>query len=78
VKVIPIKLSDSLTAALDELVKSGFYVSRNDAVRDAIRRLVEGNRPTKVKDSNRLQVELQSIARVVSAILLNKYGKIIS
>jgi Arc/MetJ-type ribon-helix-helix transcriptional regulator len=77
VKVIPIKLSDSLTA-LDELVKSGFYVSRNDAVRDAIRRLVEGNRPTKVKDSNRLQVELQSIARVVSAILLNKYGKIIS
>ena len=77
-KVIPIKLSDSLTEAIDELVRSGFYVSRNDAVRDAIRRLVEGNRRNRVKDSNGLQVEVQSIARVVSAIHLSKYGKSIS
>jgi len=77
-KVIPVKLSDLLTDALDELVRSGYYVSRNDAVRDAIRRLVEGNRHGRIKDIDRLQMELQSIGRVVSAILLSKYGESIS
>ena len=75
-KVIPVKMSDSLTDALDELVKSGFYASRNDALRDAVRRLVEMNKRASSKD--RLQVELQSIARVFSAILLSKYGESIS
>lgn len=77
-KVVPVKLSDPLADALDELVKSGFYTSRNDALRDAVRFLIENKKLKKTDEKQRLQIELHAIARVVAAILLNKYGTAIS
>jgi len=78
VKVVPVKLSDQLTSALDELVKSGVYNSRNEALRDAVRFLIENVRLREVDERKRLQIELQVIARMVAAILLSKNRETIS
>ena len=77
-KVVPVKLSDSLTGALDELVKGGIYSSRNEALKDAVRSLIERRRLREVEGRRRLQVELQVIARVVAALLLEESGAEIS
>ena len=37
---VQIRLSHGLVERVDSLVESGFYSSRSDAVRDAVRRLV--------------------------------------
>ncbi len=39
--VVSIKLPLSYLEALDELVKAGVYPSRSEAIRDAVRRLLE-------------------------------------
>lgn len=77
-KVVPVKLSDSLTGALDELVKGGVYSSRNEALKDAVRSLIERRRLGEVEGRRRLQIELQVIARVVAALLLEGSGEAIS
>jgi predicted nucleotidyltransferase len=77
-KIVPVKLSDSLAEAIDALVKSGFYTSRNDVLRDAVRFLIESKEPKLAEERLRLQVELHTIARVVSAVLLNRYERVIS
>jgi len=77
-KVVPVKLSDSLTGALDELVKGGVYSSRNEALKDAVRSLIERRRLGEVEGGRRLQIELQVIARVVAALLLEGSGEAIS
>lgn len=77
-KVVPVKLSDSLTNALDELVRGGFYTSRNDALRDAVRSLIEKEKRGRVEERERLLVELKAVARVVAAIILSKYRASIS
>jgi len=77
-KVVPVKLSDQLTSALDELVKGGVYNSRNEALRDAVRFLIESVRLREVNEGMRLQIELQVIARAAAAILLSKNREVIS
>lgn len=77
-KVVPVKLSNSLTDALDELVREGLYSSRNEALKDAVRSLVERRRLEEVGKRRGLQIELQVIARVVAALLLDKCGTVIS
>jgi len=78
VKVVPVKLSDQLTSALDELVKSGVYNSRNEALRDAVRFLIESVRRREVNERMKLQIELQVIARAATAILFSKNRETIS
>lgn len=77
-KVVPVKLSDSLTDALDEFVKEGIYSSRNEALKDAVRSLIERRRLEEARKRRRLQIELQVIARVVAALLLDKGRAVIS
>lgn len=76
-KVVPVKLSDSLTEALDALVKEGIYNSRNEALRDGVRLLIDKRKIKKSKEGV-LEVELRAIARVVAAMLLHRYRRIIS
>ncbi|HLC45848.1 MAG TPA: ribbon-helix-helix domain-containing protein [archaeon] len=38
---IPAKLTERLVGEVDVLVKEGLYASRSEAIRDAVRRLVE-------------------------------------
>ncbi|MDI6888379.1 MAG: ribbon-helix-helix domain-containing protein [Methanocellales archaeon] len=38
---IPAKLTPKLITELDELVKEGWYSNRSEAIRDAVRELVE-------------------------------------
>ncbi len=77
-KVVPVKLSDSLTEALDALVKEGIYNSRNEALRDGVRLLVDKRKLGRVDEKMRLEVELRAVARVVAAMLLRKYRQVIT
>jgi len=77
-KVVPVKLSDSLTEALDALVKEGIYNSRNEALRDGVRLLIDMRRLRKKKQERKLEVELRVIARVVATMLLHRYRRVIS
>lgn len=77
-KVVPVRLSDSLTGALDELVRGGIYSSRNEALKDAVRHLIERRKLREVEGRGRLQIELQVIARVVATLLLEESGAAIS
>ena len=40
-QTIPAKVTERLVMELDELVKQGWYASRSEAIRDAIRELVK-------------------------------------
>lgn len=77
-KVVPVKLSDSLTDALDALVKEGIYNSRNEALRDGVRLLIDKRKLKKSKEGMMLEAEFRAIARVVAAMLLHRYRRIIS
>lgn len=77
-KVVPVKLSDSLTEALDALVKEGIYNSRNEALRDGVRHLIAEGKLKKDDEGMMLEVEFRAIARVVAAMLLHRYRRIIS
>jgi len=61
--VVPARMELKLVGKLDELVKSGRYVSRSDAVRDAVRELV-----TRYGASD-LSATYQAYARVVASSL---------
>ncbi|MFQ6085846.1 MAG: nucleotidyltransferase domain-containing protein [Candidatus Bathyarchaeia archaeon] len=77
-KVVPVKLSDSLTNAIDELVKSGMYNSRNEALRDAVRSLIEKTKLSGAEEKTRLQTELLTLAKTAASILTARYGRSIS
>jgi len=64
---IPTKLEAPLVRALDSLVAEGLYQSRSEAIRDAIRRLVERNYVSRVRF-------LTVIARVSAQLVLDEYG----
>jgi predicted nucleotidyltransferase len=64
---IPTKLEAPLVRALDNLVSEGLYQSRSEAIRDAIRGLVERNY---ISRSRFLTV----IARVSAQLVLDEYG----
>ncbi|KXB03670.1 hypothetical protein AKJ45_00975 [candidate division MSBL1 archaeon SCGC-AAA261F19] len=40
-KSVPAKMTKKLLGELDELVEEGWYASRSEAVRDAVRELIE-------------------------------------
>ena len=40
-QTIPAKLTSKLIAELDALIKEGWYANRSEAIRDAVRRMVE-------------------------------------
>jgi predicted nucleotidyltransferase len=64
---IPTKLEPPLVRALDNLVAEGLYQSRSEAIRDAIRGLVERNYISRVRF-------LTVIARVSAQLVLDEYG----
>ncbi len=64
---IPTKLDRQLVAHLDELVAEGLYVSRSEAIREGVRRLV-GERYLSVYDFKR------TVARISAAILVERLG----
>ena len=65
--VISIKLPASYLSALDDLVKAGVYPSRSEAIRDAIRKLLEekvwgmGWASREVKKSRRYFVDVENL-----------------
>ncbi len=40
-QTIPAKLTSKLIAELDALIKEGWYANRSEAIRDAVRKMVE-------------------------------------
>lgn len=64
---IPTKLEAPLVRALDGLVAEGLYQSRSEAIRDAVRRLVERNYISKIRF-------LRVIAEVSAQLVLDEYG----
>ena len=40
-QTIPAKLTSKLVAELDALIKEGWYANRSEAIRDAVRNMVE-------------------------------------
>jgi len=40
-QTIPAKLTSKLVAELDTLIKEGWYANRSEAIRDAVRNMVE-------------------------------------
>ncbi len=63
---IPTKLEKPLIEALDRFVAEGLYQSRSEAIRDAIRRLVESNYLSR----NRF---LRIVAEISAQTILNAY-----
>jgi Arc/MetJ-type ribon-helix-helix transcriptional regulator len=68
---IPTKLEAPLVRALDNLVAEGLYQSRSEAIRDAIRGLVERNYISTVRF-------LTVIAQVSAQLILDEYGEAIT
>jgi predicted nucleotidyltransferase len=64
---IPTKLEAPLVEAIDSLVTEGLYQSRSEAIRDAIRRLVERNYISRARF-------LTVIARISTQLILDEYG----
>jgi len=68
---IPTKLDNKLVEELDRLVSEGFYVSRSEAIREAIRRLVAQHYIS-------LQRFLRVIAEIASEILKSNLASVIT
>lgn len=75
--VVPIRMSKTLTRALDELVEEGLYSSRNEALKDSVRSLIEKRRSREPKEDI-LQAELKAIGKVATTLILEKGGPTIS
>ncbi len=76
--VVPVRMSKTLTRALDSLVEDGLYSSRNEALKDSIRCLIERTRAMAADSKEALQAELRAIARVAAALILEEGGPAIS
>lgn len=64
---IPTKLEEPLVRALDHLVAQGLYQSRSEAIRDAVRRVVERNYVSRISF-------LRIIAEISTELILTEYG----
>jgi len=64
---VPTKLDVKLVEALDRLVSEGFYVSRSEAIREAVRKLT-------AEQYMSLQNFLSVMARVASEVLASFFG----
>lgn len=56
-KTLPAKVTSKLIKELDELVNEGWYSSRSEAVRDAIRQLVRRNKIEKIEKDMEEDIE---------------------
>ncbi|MFO8051867.1 MAG: ribbon-helix-helix domain-containing protein [Thermoplasmatota archaeon] len=52
-----IKITPKLIHEIDHLIEEGWYTSRSEAVRDAVRELVERKRYLKTKEAIRSDIE---------------------
>jgi Arc/MetJ-type ribon-helix-helix transcriptional regulator len=68
---IPTKLEEPLVEALDRLVAEGFYQSRSEAIRDAVRRLVEKNYVSRTRF-------LRIIADISAQVILSIHPDIVT
>lgn len=57
IETVPAKLTPKLIAELDELVKEGWYANRSEAVRDAVRELVEKMRLETLQEAIKKDIE---------------------
>jgi len=64
---IPTKLEEPLVAALDRLVGDGLYQSRSEAIRDAVRTLVERRYVSKIRF-------LRVIAEISAQVILSAHS----
>jgi predicted nucleotidyltransferase len=68
---VPTKLERGLVEALDRLVSEGFYGSRSEAIREAVRRLA-------AEQDISLQRFLRVVAEVASEILTFNLGEVVT
>jgi len=68
---VPTKLDEKLVEVLDRLVAEGFYVSRSEAIREAVRKLVAGHYIS-------LQNFLRVIAEIASETLKSNLGNAVT
>jgi len=68
---IPTKLDEKLVKALDRLVSEGFYVSRSEAIREGVRKLV-------AEQYISMQDFLRIIAHVVSETITSQLSHVIT
>jgi predicted nucleotidyltransferase len=67
--VVPARVNRRMAREIKQLVDSGKYVSQSDAIRDALRRLVESSREASV------QPVLQTVARIASYQIKRSFEK---
>jgi Arc/MetJ-type ribon-helix-helix transcriptional regulator len=68
---IPTKLEEPLVSALDSLVADGFYQSRSEAIRDAVRRLLEKNYLSRIRF-------LRIMAEISAQAIISKYSDLVT
>jgi len=56
-ETVPAKLTPKLIAELDELVREGWYANRSEAVRDAVRELIEKMRLETLQEAIKKDIE---------------------
>jgi len=68
---VPTKLDEKLVEALDRLVSEGFYVSRSEAIREAVRKLT-------AEQYISIQNFLRTIAEITSETLTSQIGDVVT
>jgi len=48
-ETVPAKLTTRLTREIDELIEEGWYANRSEAIRDAVRELIERKKYARIK-----------------------------
>jgi putative addiction module CopG family antidote len=56
-ETIPSKLTPRLVAEIDSLIKEGWYANRSEAIRDAVRNLVERKKLVRLEASVEEDIE---------------------
>jgi len=54
---VPTKMTKRLLEELDRLVEEGWYASRSEAIRDAVRELVERRKLDRLEDAIKKDIE---------------------
>jgi len=56
-ETIPTKLTSKLVAEIDALIKEGWYANRSEAIRDAVRNLVERKKLVRLEAALKEDIE---------------------
>ena len=56
-ETIPAKLTSELVAEIDALIKEGWYANRSEAIRDAVRNLVERKKLVRLEAAVKEDIE---------------------